>query len=275
MKKYLSLLLIVTSLTVNAQDDVDYSFLITDADYFEIGQKKTKLTDSADIQNYKIEVTPKKEEYTYLVDGIKTPRAGLFGKKKNFKLVVDREQGKITRVTSRNFVTSDKSDKDEHELTSATVLPNGRVKSFTKCDQSFKNGFLKIMSNKDEATCVTVNDDACLYLDQNKEIDDLTVEASKCAATMKSLADHQVQLKKLLKKDAEADMDAIKKLDNLGNFQKYFDIETSTIKGISLTYTSFSKARKQCDTLIKYGHLNKFEHLRGKKIKDKDATTGQ
>jgi hypothetical protein len=56
--------------------------------------------------------------------------------------------------------------------------------------------------------------------------------------------------------------DAIKKLDNLGNFQKYFDIETSTIKGISLTYTSFSKARKQCDTLIKYGHLNKFEHLR-------------
>ena len=129
MKKHLVLLTLASLSVSSFAQDRDYGNLVPQ-DYFSINQSKTSLKNNADISHFQISVTPEKEEFTYKVNDVKTPRKNLFGKKSEFKLNVDRSGGRIERITSVNF-SNGENNTHSQTAQSTSLNADGGVNSRT------------------------------------------------------------------------------------------------------------------------------------------------
>src|SRR6476620_10774520 len=141
--KLLALTALISTVAYAQQgEERDFGDLLPEQ-HFVIKNSKTSLKDTADVSNYEIKSSPKKDEFIYKVNGVKTPRGMIFGKRKDFKLTVEKEDGKVARFSSVSFTDNDKSN-DVHNVQTTSVLPSGFVNSHTNCHQEYKRGLFGI-----------------------------------------------------------------------------------------------------------------------------------
>lgn len=253
MKLSLITALVLASASVLAQEaDHDFGDLIPD-NHFVVTQKKTTLKDSADITNYEIKVSPQKDEFTYKINSIRTPRK-LFKKKANFKVTVERNEGKVSRITSVDYASEEGGG--VQGLSSAAVGTDGKVDSFTHCYQSYKFGMFSLKKDKSQLECVTVNKEVCAYLEKNNIDEALVEKINNCSDLLGKLSDHQEKFEAMSEKDQISNMKAITKLDGrVGSFKSFYDIEAKTLKDVSHIVSAYGSAVDQCAGLKKNGYL--------------------
>jgi hypothetical protein len=249
MKKLMTILAL-TSLPLYAQD---YGNLVPQ-DFFTITNEKSLIKDQADIQNFELKSTPEKEEYIYKVNSIKTPRKGLF-KKAQFKLTVDREAGKVSRISSVNFSNEEKGLNQEMAQ-STSLTSDGKVASRTLCSNQFKVNFLGLKKKNDGFKCVTVNAPICDYLSKNKIEDELTSAIKQCSDLLGKLNKFQKDLHGLAKKDYAKDVRALGKMrENLGDAKSFYELENSTLNDVADISVGYSNAIEQCNFLKDSNYL--------------------
>ncbi len=249
MKKIITLIALSSlPLTLAFAQDRDYGNLVPE-DHFEITQSKTKLKDNADISRFEIAVTPTKEEFSYKVNGVKTPKKNLFGKKSNFKLAVDKNEGKITQITSVSF--TDNADKGGvHAIQSTSILPSGFVNSNTNCYEDYKLGLFGTKKQDSGFKCVTVNKDVCEYIEKNDINAALVEKINSCSDVLSKFSEHQGNLHKLSKKDQKNDVSAMTKLNGkVSNAQNFYELESKTLKDVAEIVTGYGSAIDHCEFL--------------------------
>lgn len=246
MKKLFYLTLVVSTAALAQEVERDFGDLIPET-HFTITQAKTTLKDNADISNYKIEVTPKREEFTYDVAGVKTPLKKFSYKRHNFKLAVDRENGRVARVSSVGF-TDNQGERDVHSVQSSSITPAGHVDSFTYCYDQYANGPFGIKKDKSGFQCVTVNKEVCAYFEKNEIDEKLVNKISECSEAMGKLAGYQKDLYALTKAGQSKDLQAIKKINgSIGSTKNYNEIDVKTLEGISQTVSGYGSALSYCE----------------------------
>lgn len=265
MKHYLKLipLTALASALAFAQtaDDKDFGNLIPE-DHFRVTNAKTSLKDNADISNYQIDVTPKKDTFIYKLNNVKTPRGHIFGKKKDFKLSVERSDGKVSRISSVSFTDNIKSG--VHAVQTSTVQPDGFVNSNTHCFEDYKMGLLGTKKKREGFKCVTVNKAVCDYLSQNKIDSELIDKINSCSDVLSKLSEHQVSLFKLSKQDQKDDLAALTKLNGkLSNTTNFYELEGKTLQSVSEIVLGYGSALSHCQFLKENNYLPISETIGG------------
>jgi hypothetical protein len=255
MKKYITLVtltLFTTAAISQSGEDRDYGELLPEK-HFQIKNSKTSLKDNADISNYKIIVTPKKDEFTYKVNSVRTPRGGVMMKKKDFKLEVEREDGKITRFSSVGFSSEEGG---VHNVQSTSLHTSGFIKSHTNCYEDYKFGLFGIKKQRGGFKCVTVSAPICEYLKKN-QIDSVFVEKiNACSNVLNKLSAHQKSLHDMSKDEHANDMSALAKINGkLSGARNFYDLESSTLKDVSEIILGYESVLDRCDSLEKKGLL--------------------
>jgi len=249
MKKIITLIALA-SLPVGTTfaQDRDYGNLVPE-DHFEIKHSKTKLKDNADISNFQIAVTPEKEEFSYKVSGVKTPKKNIFTRRTNFKLSVEKNEGKIAQISSVSF--TDNAEKGGvHSVQSSSILPSGFVNSNTNCYEDYKISFLGTKKKESGFKCVTVNKEVCAYIEESKIDAELVEKMNSCSGILEKFGDHQESLNKLSKKDHKNDMAAMRKLNgNVSNASNFYELESKTLKDISEIVLGYGSAISHCQFL--------------------------
>ena len=249
MKKFITLIAL-SSLplgTAFAQDR-DYGNLVPE-DHFEIKQSKTKLKDNADISNFQIAVTPEKEEFSYKVTGVKTPKKNIFAKRTNFKLSVEKRDGKIAQISSVSF-TNNAEKGGVHSVQSSSILPSGFVNSNTNCYEDYKIGLFGTKKKESGFKCVTVNKEVCEYIEESKIDAELVEKINSCSGILQNFGVHQEKLNKLSKKDHKKDLSALSKLNgNISNASNFYELESKTLKDISEIVLGYGSAISHCEFL--------------------------
>jgi hypothetical protein len=249
MKKIIFLASVISLSSFARADDRDYGNLIP-GDHFQINQSRAKLKESADISNFEIKVTPEREEFTYKVNSSKTPRK-ISGKKASFKLTVEKVGGKVSRITSMDFLNGD-TDQKGQLIQSNLIDESGYVKSSTGCFEDYKTGIFDFKSNKTGQRCITVNTNVCLYLENNKVDKELVNEIKSCSDLLSSLSQHQSKLIEMSREEQKADLKAISKLNSRfipTKFRNYFELESKTLSDVSEITQGYEKAISQCQHL--------------------------
>jgi hypothetical protein len=249
MKKLITILAL-TSLPLYAQD---FGNLIPQ-DYFSITNQITTIKNEADVPNYEVKKSPEKDEYKYKPISIKTPRKGSL-KKAEFKLTVDREAGKVSRITSVNFSNEEKGM--NQEMAQSTSLDaNGIVTSRTFCSNDFKINFLGFKKRNDGFKCVTVNPSICDYLTKNKIEEELAGKIKECSDLLGKLNKYQKDLHNFAKKDHAKDVRALGRInENLGNAKSFYELESSTLNDVADISVGYSSAIEQCNFLKTSNYL--------------------
>lgn len=253
MKLSLMTALFLLSTPILAQDaDHDFGDLIPD-NHFVVTQKKSSLKDSADITNYQIKVSPQKDEFTYKINSVRTPRK-LFKKSSENKVTIERNEGKITRITSIDY--SSDGGSGVQGLTSAAVGTDGKVDSYTHCFQDYKFGLFGLKKDKSDLECVTVNKEVCSYLEKNNIDEALVEKINNCSDLLGKLGEHQENFDAMVSKDQSSNMKAINKLDGrVGSYKNFYDIEPKTLKDVSHLVRAYGSAVDQCAGLKKNNYL--------------------
>ncbi len=249
MKKIIALIALSSlPLGTTFAQDRDYGNLVPE-DHFEIKQSKTKLKDNADISSFEIAVTPTKEEFFYKVSGVKTPKKNLLSKKSNFKLSVDKNEGKITQISSVSF--TDNADKGGvHAVQSSSILPSGFVNSNTNCYEDYKLGIFGTKRKESGFKCVTVNKEVCEYIEKNKIDSELVEKINSCSDMLSKISDHQESLYKLSKKDQKNDLSAMTKLNGrVSDARNFYELESKTLKDVSEIVLGYGSAISHCEFL--------------------------
>lgn len=246
--------LISTTAFAQQGEERDFGDLLPE-DHFSIKHSKTVLKDNADISNYEIKSSPKKDEFVYKVNTVKTPRGKIFGKKKDFKLTVERDEGKIERFTSVSF-SQDEKEPSVHSVQSTSVKPSGYLNSQTNCHEEYKTGLFGIKRAKSGFKCVTVSAPVCEYL-KKSEIDELMVEKiNQCADVLGKLSKHQEHLADLTKADFKKDIKAISGVNGkITDTKNFFEMEAKTIKDVSEIVLGYGSALSHCESLEKSNYL--------------------
>lgn len=257
MKHYKTIALTALISTVayaNQGEERNFGDLLPE-DHFQITNSKTTLKDNADISNYEIKSSPKKDEFIYKVNTVKTPRGAIFSKKKDFKLTVERDEGKIERFTSVSF-TDNKEGSSVHSVQSTSVQPNGYLNSHTNCYEEYKTGLFGVKRAKSGFKCVTVSAAVCEYL-KKSEIDETMVEKiNACSDVLGKLAKHQEHLYDLTKSDHKKDVAAISKLNGkIVDTKNFYELEGKTIKDVSEIVLGYGSALSQCESLREKNYL--------------------
>lgn len=218
--------------------DRDYGTLVPD-NRFTITHEKTDFKDRSDVTSFVHTATPKGELITYKVKDVKSP------KKKDFKVSIERMEGKLSRITAIDFASN--GSQGVHAVNSAAINQNGYVTSNTHCSDEYTLGFLN--SKKDEVSfnCVTVNKAVCDYIEANKIDADLIAEVSACTETMKKFAEHQIALKAASKEEHETNMNAMEDLNgNLSKARNFYELEPKTLKDLADVVNGYTEAQNYC-----------------------------
>lgn len=259
MKNYLTLLTLATLVTSAAYaqqgEERNFGDLLPEA-HFKINHSKTSLLDNSDIKNYQIATTPKKDEFIYKVDTVKSPRTGIFGKRKEFKLDVERAEGKITRFSSVSY-TDNKENGGVTALQSTSVLPSGYVDSHTTCNENYKITMWGTKKAKSGYKCVTVSAAVCEYLAKNEIDDELVEKINSCADVLGKLSKHQEYLLGLTKAQHKSDLSALKKVNggSLHDSKNFYEMEGKTLADVSEIVAGYGSALAQCEFLKKQNYL--------------------
>jgi hypothetical protein len=234
-------------------DDKDFGNLIPE-DHFSVTNAKTKLKENADISNYQIEVTPKKDSFTYKVNNVKTPRGHVFGKKKDFKLSVERADGKVSRISSVSFTDNNKSG--VHAVQTSTVQPDGFVNSNTHCYEDYKMGLLGTKKKSSGFKCVTVNKAVCEYFDKNQIDSALVDKINSCSDVLSKLSEHQLSLFKISKQDQKNYVAALSKINGrLSDTSNFYELKGKTLKSVSEIVLGYGSALSHCEFLKENNYL--------------------
>ena len=264
MKKYLVLITLASLSVSSFAQDRDYGNLVPE-DYFSITQSKTSLKNNTDISNFQISVTPEKEEFTYKVNDVKTPRRGLFGKKSEFKLTVDKSDGKIERITSVNFSKGENNTQTQ-TAQSTSINEAGAVNSRTLCADEFKINIFGLKKKETGFKCVTVNNDVCDYVAKNNIQDEIVGKIKSCSDLLGKLAKFQKDLNDMSKKDQSKDMRALTKLNGrLSDSRNFYEMDPGTLNDVTEIASGYSNAIAQCDYLKENNYFGEPE----KKPEDK------
>lgn len=271
----LGLIAVLCSSFAIAQDAPrDFGDLVPEPN-FVITNEKTTLKDSADITNYEIKVSPEKDEFTYKVNSVRTPRGIL--KKNKFGLIVDRVDGKVSRLTSVDFA-SGHDDTGAQGLQTVAIGSDGKVDSLSNCFQEYSFGKFDLKKDKSAMKCVTINPEICSYMEDQKLDDMLVMEINNCSDLLGRLADHQGRLEELSKLDHQKNMESIKlkKRGILGKVAKgpenFYAFKPKTLEQVSNIAQSYGRAVSQCQYLKDKDYLRpKVEY---KTIKAPEAEGG-
>jgi hypothetical protein len=259
MKNYLRLITLATLVTsvAYAQQGEERNFGdLLPEQHFKINHSKTTLLDNADIKNYQISTSPKKDEFIYKVDTVKSPRTGIFGKKKDFKLNVERSEGKVTRFSSVSY-TDNKENGGATALQSTSVLPSGYVDSHTSCHENYKLTMWGTKKAKSGYKCVTVSAAVCEYLAKNEIDSEMVEKINSCADVLGKLSKHQEHLFKLSKSQHKDDIAALKKVNDgkPSDTKNFYEMEGKTLADVSEIVSGYGSALAQCDFLKEKNYL--------------------
>lgn len=258
MKKTLTLLTLATLVSASAfaqqGEERDFSDLLPEQ-HFKINHSKTTLLDNADIKNYQISSSPKKDEFIYKVDTVKSPRTGIFGKRKDFKLDVEREEGKVVRFSSSSYSLEGKEGVTA--VQSTKVLPSGYVDSHTSCHENYKMTMWGTKKAKSGYKCVTVSAAVCEYLAKNEVDSEMVEKINTCADVLGKLSKHQEHLLSLTKTQHKADMSALKKVNGgkLSDTKNFYEMEGKTLADVSEIVSGYGSALSQCEFLKEKNYL--------------------
>jgi hypothetical protein len=252
MKK-LTFILALTSLPLYAQNK-DFGDLAFPNDRFSITNEKSTFKNEADIHNYEVKKTPEKEEYVYKPTSIKTPQRGL--KKANFKLTVEREAGKVSRISSVSY-ENDQEDESNSQMAKTTTLnPSGKVDSYTWCGKEFKIGKLGFKKKTTGISCNTVNPQVCDYISKNKINEELYKKVRECGDLLQKVSGFQKDLHNLSKKDHAENMSSIAKMNvNFSNTTNYQELEATSLRAVSSIAASYEDAINSCEFLRESKYL--------------------
>jgi hypothetical protein len=264
MKKHLVLLTLASLSVSSFARDRDYGNLVPQ-DYFSINQSKTSLKNNADISHFQISVTPEKEEFTYKVNDVKTPRKNLFGKKSEFKLNVDRSGGRIERISSVNF-SNGENNTHSQTAQSTSLNADGGVDSRTLCSDEFKINIFGLKKKETGFKCVTVNNDVCDYVVKNNIQEEIVGKIKSCSDLLGKLTKFQKDLNDMSKKDQSKDMKALTKLNGrLSDSRNFYEMDPGTLNDVTEIASGYSNAIAQCDYLKENNYFGESE----KKTEDK------
>lgn len=256
MKTFIVLVSVSTlSLTSAFAQDRDYGNLVPN-DYFSIKNSKTTLKEGADISNFEIKVTPEQEDFVYKVNGIKAPRKILFGKRSNFKLSVDKENGKVERISSVDF---NDGEKNTHSQTaqSTSISENGYVNSRTVCSEDYKINFLGLKKKQTGFKCVTVNKNVCDYLVKNNIETEMSAKIKECSDLLGKLDKYQKELLEISKKDQSKDLKSITKLNGrLADAKNFYELQSSTLNDVADIAKGYSNAVSECNYLTENNYFS-------------------
>lgn len=244
MKKTFVLFTLTTLTTAAFAQERDYGNLVPEP-HFQITQKKTSLLDNADIANYQINVTPKREDFVYKVNGVTTPKKNVFSKKrKDFKLSVDREDGKVTHISSVSF--TDNGGSGVEAIQSSSISPEGYVSSTTHCYDNFNFSIFGKRS-KEGYQCVTLNRDVCEYLEKNEINSALVEQINSCTDVLNKLSEHQVNLLKISFTDQKKDLKVLDKLKNkISKATNFYEVKAQTLADVSKIVSGYGSALSHC-----------------------------
>lgn len=243
---------------------------------FSITQQKTSLKDNQDISNFQIKVTPTRDEFVYKVNSVRTP--GVFSKK-NFKVVVERQDGKVARITSEDYVSGADHSGTEG-LQTVAIGTDGKVDSFTNCYQDYGFGFLNTKKNKSDYKCLTVNREVCTYLEKNA-VDEAMVEKIKnCQDLLGNFVNHQGRLSELSKGANDSNLRALGLKGGFWGFLKstpknFYDIEANTLERVGAIVQGYGRAVAQCKSLKDKNYLRPEPQAEAPKADAKDGATQQ
>ena len=253
MSKFM-ILILVSSFALAQESERDYGNLVPEH-FFKITQKKTSLEDNPEIANYKIVVSPIREEFTYKFEPVRTPKKIPFGKSKDFKLVVDREHGNIKRISSLNFSSGSDGYGDQTVIT-ASLGNDGFIDSLSSCSQDYYMGRLGIKKDKSNFQCITINRDICDYIEKSKIDNELVQKISNCSEILGKMHSHQDYLREASKTDSKNDISALNKLDGrLKDVKNFYQFSGNSLLDVSDMATGYSKAIKHCNFLKQNNYL--------------------
>jgi len=249
MKKLMTILAL-TSLPLYAQD---FGNLVPQ-NFVSITNLKSEVKDRTLSPDVDYKSSADKEEFKYKVNTIKTPRKGFF-QKAQFKLTVDKADGKVSRITSVNYSNEEK-DLNQEMAQSTSLTADGKVSSRTFCSNQFKINFLGLKKKNDGFKCVTVNAPICDYLSKNKIEEELTSAIKQCSDLLGKLDKFQKDLHGLAKKDYAKDVRALGKIhENLGDAKSFYELENSTLNDVADISVGYTNAIEQCNFLKEANYL--------------------
>lgn len=193
-----------------------------------------------------IEGANKREEFDYKSAWGKGTRKNLVGKRQNHKLIIERADSKVKRMSQLTWLnTTDAKYADQHVGTWA-FTPEGYLESQTECGQYFKKGILGTRAKNGNAGCVTINSDVCKYFEEKKIDKDLQAELYQCSETFRRLGLHQETLAKLSSKDSSSNISALKKIEKNLEFDNFYEMPTKSLAQVSQTINGYMAAINHC-----------------------------
>jgi hypothetical protein len=249
MKKSFALILALAAAAAMAQTERDYGNLLP-VDHFSIKNSRVDMVDARkrghDIIHSRQDTNG--DEFIYKTKEVQTPKQNNpLRPTLPFKLNVERQDGKISRISSVSFTGNKESKDGEHMVQTASILPSGAVHPQTNCYETFRRGFMKVKENKDGFHCVTVNRDVCNYINKSNIDTALVTEINNCSAILTQLDKHQKALHDLSKDDFKKDLEAINKINGrLRSTDNFYEIDSKTLKNVSHLVTGYESAIGQC-----------------------------
>lgn len=264
-------------MTLLAQDQAPQDFgSLVNENHFSI-PFKSRSSLKIDSTNYTIKQDDHREEFSFNLNGVKTPRKVPFGPHSQFKLQVDRNKDQLVeRITSRSYINDPvNSQKGKQTSQSTSIDENGFVNSHTVCRESYKFNFLGMKSKKSGYLCVTVSPVICKFIKDNKIDEAMVAEFKECNTTFSNLAKFQEGIKKEAPKTADKDISTIRNVAGGGDFRKFYELEATTLSNLGEMIDGYGEAIEQCNKLTDSGYFpdeNEKKEVKPEKQKRKSSS---
>jgi len=220
--------------------------------------------------NYEIKVTPESEEFTYKPNSTKTPRK--FLKRKDEKLVVKRDSGKVVRISSLSYDGNGKQGSQNHQTVNLNA--DGKVNSLTNCYQNYKSNFLGMKKNDSAIRCITITNEVCEYFKKNDVNADIIKKINSCNDVLQEFQGHQNYINKHTKYLAKTNIEELGKLDKrLSGVQNLYELENDSLTNLTDIVDGYQRAIGNCDFLEDEDYFEK--STQGKAKEDKKKTKSE
>jgi hypothetical protein len=268
---YFVAVLAVSTPLVFAQEDKDFGDLVPENN-FSITQKRSFLKDNTDISNYEVKTSPQKEEFIYKVNSVKAPRKVF--QKASSKLTVERTEGKISRISSVVYGSTE-DNKGAQTIQSSSLGVDGKINSLSNCQQGYKLGWFSFKKEKSDLECLTVNKEVCSYLEKSEINDELLEKVKNCSDILGRFSNHQEKLEELTKDDHRENLKAMEKLNgNLSKINNFYDMSPKSLEDLSHVVQGYKAASEQCNFLKEKSYLRESK-LEEPKSRNESKTTDQ
>jgi hypothetical protein len=248
MKKLMLWTVSLTLSIATAHAQRDYGDLV-EVDHFEIKSDKVSVKDYGKLaSNYVITRTDKFEEFTYKASGVKTPKDNLFSKARDFKLVVERKDGAIKRISSISYENLEEGGRSSQST--ALLSSTGLIESYTRCTQDYLIGRLGAKRKSQDTNCITISEGICSRFETEQIDRALVTDINNCSNLMNRMKEHQVNFEILSEENARSDLKALKKIDGrMSKVRHFYEIDSSSLYGLGQLANTYKDAIDLCHDL--------------------------